>query len=170
MAGSKFEVILKPYPNKNKDCFNVCFFIHLNAEIKICKCSFFVLNLLFWSLSFLLSLSPFRLSFSPLFQLKNISCRERGKVFFGSSLPTILSSSRLPFHFLKHTPRLIASKPQPRRLLLCSLTNFDSSRRRVKLISLSPLFIFLGNTVVLDYVMFFRCSLFFNLGRGDDHF
>lgn len=52
-------------------------------------------------------------------------------------------------------------KAQPWRLSFSSaLTNFDSNRRAVKLFCLS--FIFLGDTVMLDYVMFFRCNFFWN--------
>lgn len=57
-------------------------------------------------LCFFLALYSFILPPTP-FNMK-ISAAERGKADFSS---TVVSSSQLPFLFLKHTLRLIASKP-----------------------------------------------------------
>lgn len=112
---------------------------------------------LFWSWFlpsvFSASFLPFSFPLSPLFQLKNISGRERGKA---CQLLYPLFSHPLSFLFtFWNAPDRV--KAQPRRLLPCSLTNFDSKRRRVKLICLP--FIFLGDTVMLDYVMFLKFTL-----------
>lgn len=114
-------------------------------------------NLYFALNSFLLRLS---FIFSPLTTSK-ISATEKEEKHISAPLPTVLSSSQLPFHFLKHTHththRLIASKPSLDVFSFALWLILIVKRRRVKLIWLP--FIFLGDTVMLDYVMFFRCVL-----------
>lgn len=112
-------------------------------------------------LSFLLLSFPPFFHFLLSFNLK-ISAAEKEEKCFSSSThrSLILSASFSLFETHAAADRI---KAQPRRLLLRSLTNFDSSRRRVKPTRLP--FIFLGDTVMLDYVMFLRCT-FSNRSTG----
>lgn len=84
------------------------------------------------------------------------------KCFSSSTLCSLILSASFSLFRTHAAPDRI--KARLRRLLFCSLTNFDSNRCRVKQICL-PFYI-LGHTVMLDYVMFFRSS-FWNkrLGR-----
>lgn len=60
--------------------------------------------------------------FLPPFNVKIPAAEKKEK----AALPTVVSSSQLPFHFLKCTPHLIASQ----LLVFCSLTNAGSKKCR----------------------------------------
>lgn len=67
-----------------------------------------------------------------------------------AALPTVVSSSPLPFHFLKRTPHLIASQ----LLVFCSLTNADSKKCRSQAALL--LFYIFGDTVIVACVIYLQ--------------
>lgn len=157
MEDSKFELMFSNWIQIRIKTVFRSVFIYSNAEMNRFTNALICEKSLFWSWFppsvFSTSFFPFFLSFSPLFQLKSISVRERGKAC-QLLYPPFSHPLSFLFTFWNAPDRV---KAQPRRLLLCSLTNFDSKRRRVKLICLP--FIFLGDTVILDYVMFLKCTL-----------
>lgn len=139
-------------------------FIYSNAEINRLQILYFCNVFKSWFLPSVFSASFIAhfFHFVRSFNLKISVAEKEEKCFsFSTHCSLILWAS---FSLFKTHAAPDRIKAQLWRLLLCSLTNFDSNRCRVKQICL-PFYI-VGDPVMLDYVMFFRSS-FWNkwLGR-----
>lgn len=123
-------------------------------ETLICsRLSFFAL-----SASFFFSLNAFFFHFLPSFNLKtSASVKEEKQI--SATLPTVVSSSRLPFHFFWSTRRAW-SHQKPSDGFSSALWLISIAKKTPSKAHPTPPFRVWGDTVMPDYVVFFRCAFY----------